>query len=470
MMPIKKLLNNNIIKASSWYVFTDFFVSGLSFLTIPIFTRLLTPNDYGIVSTYNSWVGIFTVLIPLGLEVSIGRGKTDFKDEYEEYSSSVLFLSLLFFLIFSVIIFNLKDIFNKVLELPNEYLLYFLILQSYLSFVINFAITKFRFQYKYKFVSIINIVRSIIGILLSIYFINFIFENNKYFGRILGNFLPLMIISIFFLFFIFLKGKSYINLKYWKYALFLSIPFIPHHLSSIINSQFDRILINRYIGPTATGIYSFSYNLSMIVMVLIKASSAAWLPWFNENMNNKNFDNIKQKAKYYVDLFIIIYLLILYISPEITKLMADEKYWEGLFIIPYIFLALFFQFLFMFESHVELFFKKTIFISIGTMISAFINVILNILFIPIYGYPAAAYTTLISYIFLFFIHFIFTKKIIKKSIFGFKFYIFPILIVSFYTILFVFFQNIIYIRIVLIVFLWFIYGIKYLKKYKSYKY
>ena len=79
MHEFKNLLNNKVIKASAWYTATEFFLKGIIFLSIPIFTRLLSPSDYGIVSLYTTWVDIFTVLIGLNLNTSITRGNYDFK-------------------------------------------------------------------------------------------------------------------------------------------------------------------------------------------------------------------------------------------------------------------------------------------------------------------------------------------------------------------------------------------------------
>lgn len=90
-MEFKNILNNSLVKAGSWYTITNFFGKGIAFLTIPIFTRLLSTEDYGIVSLLTSRVGTFSIIISLDLMGSVGRGKTEFKEKYNEFSSSILF-------------------------------------------------------------------------------------------------------------------------------------------------------------------------------------------------------------------------------------------------------------------------------------------------------------------------------------------------------------------------------------------
>ena len=128
-MNIKDVLNHKVVKAGSWYTITEFFLKGITFLTIPVFTRLLSTADYGIASLYTTWVGIFTIIIGLNLDVSITKGKYDFKDDYDQFVSSVIFLSFLVFLAY-ILIFTLMG--NKIQSITGftGFLFYFMLLQA----------------------------------------------------------------------------------------------------------------------------------------------------------------------------------------------------------------------------------------------------------------------------------------------------------------------------------------------------
>lgn len=443
---VKELLKSKVVKAGTWYTLTNFFTIGISFLTLPIFTRLLSTEDYGITSVYSSYLNIFVIVFSLDVVASIQRGKFDFKDNYNQFVSSVLFLGTISFIIFSLLILAFQSFFSKMLDL-EPILLYVLLINAFFAFVQNLVLAKFRVEYNYKKISLIQIANSLIGVILSIILITRFFTNTKYLGRILGSSLPVIISGFILLLYIFTQGKEIINKIYWKYALIISVPLILHNLAGIINAQFDRIFINKYIGSSEAGIYSFAYNVGMIIDVLWVSTNQAWVPWFYERMDANNYSAIRKRAKNFRDFFTLAYILILFVSPEIIKIMADKRYSDGLVIVPYIFMAYYFNLMYSFEVNVEFYTRKTHLISIGTILAAVINVVLNIVLIPKYGYLIAAVTTVISSFFLFVFHFIVVNYLLRIRIFGIRFHLVSLSYVVIATTVFMVFQNYLLIRI-----------------------
>ncbi|SHF00397.1 Membrane protein involved in the export of O-antigen and teichoic acid [Marinitoga hydrogenitolerans DSM 16785] len=436
---IKKINNNKVIKAGMWYTFGNFFVKGISFITIPIFTRLLSTSDYGIINVYNTWLGIFTIVLSLNLYSGAGRAKYEFKDSYNQFLSSVLFLSTIIFLFFSFLIILLKNFFLKFLSLQSS-LVYVLLIQSYFTFVQQYYLSKLRFNYYYKSYILISIISSISVIILSIFLIT-AFKNEKYLGRIYGGFIVIFILGIILYLKLIIHGKKLIDFNYWKYALVFSVPLIPHSLSGIILAQFDRIMINKFIGSSEAGIYSFAYNLGLIVNVIWVSFNNAWSPWFYENMEKIDFENINRKLKYYIVFFSSLIFIAIFISPEIVKIMSSKNYWSGLKLVPIIMSSYFFVFLYSLFVNIEFYYKKTHFISLGTILSAILNIILNYLLIPKYGYIAAAWTTFVSYVFYFLYNYIIVKFILKKQIYKIKYILYSILFIISAILIFNLFQN-----------------------------
>lgn len=436
-----KFFQHIVVKSSVWYTFSNFLVRGMAFLTIPIFTRLLSTSDYGKISIFATYVAIFTVISSLGLTNSAQRGILDYKNDFENYISSTAFLSFLVFLVFFIIMTLVYKPMSKILEIEG-YLYFFLFGQAYFGFVRNLMLAKLRLQYRYKLVSTLNILVSIVSIGLSIGLITSVFGDERYLGKIIGTGVPTVIVGVVSLLYLIVNGKQLINVAYWKAALLISAPFIFHTLSGIVNAQFDRIIIVKYLGSAQTGLYSFAYNIGLIITVVWTSMNSAFNPYFFEKIKEKKEKEIREYSKLYRDAFTIIYLVLLLISPEIVRLMAAESYWIGLNIIPWIFFALFFQVLISFEIKIEYVYKKTYLVPIGTLISAVINIVLNIIYIPIYGYEAAAVTTVISYVFLFFYHFLVTKLVVKVSFFGFLFHLRAIVIAAAGTILFIFLKDV----------------------------
>ena len=466
-MNIRNILNHKVVKAGSWYTITEFFSKGISFLTIPIFTRLLAPGDFGTVSLYTTWVGILTIFLGLNLNASITKGKYEFEKDYDSFVSSVMFLSLLMFMGYAAIIFIFKASLQRLVGFSSG-LFYFMIFQAYFTFVTTSLTAKFRVEYNYRFISIVSIVVNILSVILSIVLIAFVFKDQPYRGRILGTGIPIIFLGSVYLVYMLSIGKDKrINIRYWKFALSFSIPLILSSLSSLINSQFDRIMIEKYIDNTATGLYSFAYNIGMIIAVLTYALDQTWAPWVYERMGKEDYTNIKSKAKIYRNFYMVAYAGLLFMSPEIIKLMAKETYWEATNIIPYIFAGYFFSYMYTLEVKTEFFNNKTKLVSVGTVLSAIINIILNMVFIPRYGYIAAAVTTTISYFFLFIFHYIITSKVLKKNIFGFKFHINSILYMLSVTICFIVFREMFIIRLFAMLLIVTVFINKYMKRVPS---
>jgi len=263
---LRRVFKNKIVKASGWYTITNFFIKGLSILTIPIFTRLLSTGDYGIVSLYNSWLTIITIFVGLSLNESIRRAKYDYSDNYDEFISSITFLSILIFSGYLGLVLIFRNQIKNIIPF-SLFLLLLMMFQSFFSYIKGLAITKLRYEYNYKTVSIVSILSAIGSVVLSVYLIINIFEETPYMGRILGSALFVMIIGFIFMVKILTKGKKLVELQYWKYALLLSTPLVFHSLSRVINNQFDRIVIYEYLGESITGIYSFAYNIGMIIVM-----------------------------------------------------------------------------------------------------------------------------------------------------------------------------------------------------------
>lgn len=430
------ILKHRVIKSGLWYTVSNFFLKGVAFFTIPIFTRILTVEEFGNVSVYMSFVAILSILISLGLRNSVQKGFLDFNEKFEDYVSSILLLSFIFFIIFLAVFYIFYDYFSILFNLKG-FMYFFLILHAYFQFVYNFVQSKNRINYKYKTASILNILISIFSISLSIFLIKSDLISDNTNAKVLGTAIFPLLIGFCFLIYFLVKGKNKVNITYWKTGLVISLPLIFHNLSGVINSQFDRIVISKYLGASQTGIYSFSYSIGVIITVVWVSMNRAFNPYFYEQMQKKEFSKVRVFATYYRDLFVLVYLVLLYISPELVRIMAPETYWEGFNIIPWIFFALFFQVLISFESKIEYVNNKTHLTAAGTLISSLINIVLNILLVPKYGYEMAAITTVISYVFLFIYHYFVTKVIIKDSFYGIKFHLKAIIIVSLSTIIYV---------------------------------
>ena len=409
------------VKAGLGYMFGNILINGIAFLTMPIFTRMLSTQDYGILGIYSTYVNFFLVIIGLNLNAAIVRAYIDFKDEFRQFLSANLFLSLLtFFGMFGIVII-FRNTITKVSNL--SYLLWIMILlQSFFTYIINYNSSRCIVLYKYKQQITISIINTIVGIALSILLIYFM-NNDKYIGKIAGTIIPMVVIGTVLIFVTLAKGKTLINKKYWKYALVLSLPLVPHLVAHLILGQSDRLLIDYYIGKSATGIYSFAYNVGLIIQIILLSINNAWVPWFFKKMKDGENEDILKNSRTLSILIVFLSICLMLISPELVKVLGPEQYHEGTKIIPMIIVSYVFQFMYTLLVNVQFYEKKNYFVPIGTAVAAMLNIVLNIILIPKYGYQVAALTTLASYIVLFAMHYIVNTHIIKNTVFRISFFV-----------------------------------------------
>ena len=241
------------------------------------------------------------------------------------------------------------------------------------------------------------------------------------------------------------SGKKLIY-RYWKYALKLSLPIIPHLLFGLILAQAYRVMIDRYIGSEAVGIYSLAFNLGLISSVILTSLNNAWVPWFYKKMDEGDRPTIEKASKLYQYLFVFITIAIVLITPELVIVMAPADYRDAAWIVPIIVVSYYFQFLYTLQVNIQFYLKKNIFIPIGTIIAGLISIGLNFYYIPIYGYSAAAYITLVSYILLFLMHYFVVKYLLKSSVYKFSFFIQPTVLVLAFTVLYYFVSDLWFLR------------------------
>ena len=421
---------NSNSKAGLTYLISSIFNKGIVFLTIPIFTRILTTSDYGIVNTYLSWVTMISIIIGLSMGNSIRSASKDFEKDIKSYLYSIITLSFINFIILISLIITSHIFFEIKVDLTLSILV---LIQSLSTFIINVFLVYYMMEKKFikraLLISLPTLLITISSIILII-----LIDNKLYLGRII----PYVIIQLGFSIILYLnliKNKNVkFSTKYWRYALKISLPLIFHGLSITILSVSDRTLISLFISNSATGIYSLVYSLSIVSIAINSAFESVWIPWFHEKMNLDLRRHVNKAAEFYLDLMTFIVVLTILIGPEIIKIFSPVDYWSGIYIISPIMIGTFFILLYSLLVDLEYYFKSTKAIAINTFFAAVLNIFLNIIFIPLYGYQAAAYTTLFSYIITFLLHYLNSRKL-DSNLFNLRIFLFPIFVVSFIGIL-----------------------------------
>ncbi len=418
-MNIKTAINkyNEIskpVKAALWYTICNFINKGIALLSTPIFTRILTEEQYGTFSIFQSWFNILIIFTSLNIFLSgYTKGLLLYKEDKDGFTSSQLSLTSCITLIFFIVYIINIDFWTKIFEL-SPILIFAMFVELLVMPALEFWTARERFDYNYKKVIIISISMNVLCLALSVLAI--LMTNYKIEARILPDvFVKLLFAGTLFIF-ILIKGKKLYNKEYWKYALKFNLPLIPHYLSNYILNQSDRLMIGKMVGKVQAAYYSVSNTISNVMMLLVLAINNSLTPYIYKTINDKHPEKIKNKISPIVILIALLSIVIMAFAPEVISIFAGKEYMDAIYVIPPITASVYFIFIYSMFSTIEYYYEKTGLIAIATSISAILNIILNYFGIKLFGYYAAGYTTLICYVCLSICHYIFYKKIIKEKL------------------------------------------------------
>ncbi len=404
------------LKAGVWYVISSIMVKMVAVLTTPIFTRLLTTDEYGTVATFSSWYSLFLVVYSLNLSISVGRAKLDYPEKLDDYIGAQQLLSLLASLALSAVVLLFLRPFSQLFELSEAGTVLLLVYLT-ASPTITFAQSGYRYKYQYKqnigiawFIALGSELLSLALILWT--------DLPGDIARMAGLAIPSAALCLYFWVSALRRGHIRPNREYWKYGLSISLPMILHTISMNILAQSDRIVISKYFGATPVAYYSLVRNFALLLFVVTDAVNQAWQPWFHDNYHAGNQAGIRKNVNRLCVLVGHIGLPCIAIGPEAIYILGGKEYAQAIDCLPPMVLGVVCQCLYTHYINIELHWKKTKYASMGTVTAAALNLALNILFVPVYGYAAAAYTTFFSYLVLFGLHYFITRRILKVKLYN----------------------------------------------------
>lgn len=420
---IKKILNlyNKLgigIKVSFWFTFCNFFQKGISMLSVPIFTRLMTKEQYGVFSVYQSWYSILTIITTLNLFAGVyNRGLVKYEDDRDGFTSSMQGLSGLVTIVCFALYVVAIPFWTETFELQPAYMITMFAEMLFVPAYLYWSARQ-RFEYKYKALVCTTIILSLASPIFGI--VGVICTENKALARILAYAMVQIVFGVIFYIYNAIKGKKIYVKEYWKYALVFNLPLLPHYLSQIILNQADRIMISRITGAGDAAIYSVAYNISLIMSLLTNAINAAFVPSLYNSLKNKKYENIKTTSTYVIAVAAVLTFVSMLFGPELIRIFAPVEYYEAIWVIPPVAMSVYFVAVYALFVNVEFYFEKTKYTMYVSVIGAIANIALNWIFINKFGYLAAGYTTVVCYAMFAIGHYLLYAYLNKKYLNGIK--------------------------------------------------
>ncbi len=389
----------------------------LSFILVPLYTSqavLPNPSDYGQVSVIFSYFVLFNVLLAYGMETAFFRFFNKEEDKQTVISTAAISL-VVSTVVFVLIAYMFQNTIAQFISIEVKYIklvIWILLLDALV--IIPFAWLRANERpIRYATIKILNVA---INIGLNLFFLLALKNLAEHSDLMAYLYLPNHEISYIFianlvasaftlLFFVsfYTKLNYHFNKALWKNMMRYALPVLIAGIAFSINETFDRILLKELlpndVADTQIGMYSACYKLALFMTLFATAYRLGIEPYFFSHSKAKNPQkNYALILEFFVAFGSIIFLTVVIFADVIKPIVIrSEAYWEAMVIVPIVLLA---NFCLGIYHNLSVWYKITDRTKFGAYISvfgAFVTLIINIVFIPNYGYRASAVATLVAY-------------------------------------------------------------------------
>ena len=335
-------------KAALWFTACNFFVAGLGFITGPLFTRLLPPEEYGTLTLYMTYEQIILILATWEIQVgAYQRGLFKYEGRWDQYSLSTLVLvNLLTSALFLVVILLFKPIseFTKMSGLTLSLVFLYLITNpAYFCWI-----TRKRTTYDYKAVVGVTVLYALLNIVIPLLAVL------NLGGTAAVKFNATLITSVLIYLVFYYKTWSSCNTKWswdevqpqWKYMIGFQAPLVLHSMSYLVLGQADRIMIGKMVGDKEAAFYGVAYTLASVVTILQSSLNQALTPWRYSKLKENNYPIVSSSTNIILILLGASILMVVLIAPELMKILFTDDYYEAVWCIPPVSVSVFFMFLY----------------------------------------------------------------------------------------------------------------------------
>lgn len=402
-------------------------------IMIPIITRVISPEDLGIASTFLSTRNILVILVTCSVYTYVHRAMLEYPEDKKNYIFSISIFALLGVTISFFLCLFIKEPMQKILSL-DEFLFYWLFVSMLAIAIYTIGYNYCVFHNRYKIVSTIVLCTGPISQILAVA-LSYVMPEHKYIGRVLGLDFVYVLVTICVFAWLISGKKPVLKKIYIQETLTFSIPIIPHMLSQMILTQCDLIMITYFCGGNESGIYSMAHTIGYLAFIVMSQIMATWSPWVYRRLEENDEKTIYQNSGMMVLISTYLTIGLVTISPEVIKLFLTKEYLPCIYIVPPLVVGMFFQIIYLFFYDVEYYYKKPKWIALFSTIACMLNLIMNYCLIPRVGAIAAAYTTVFSYFIMMALNGIFSLQFGVRRIYKIKMMLVAIVGVILYAVI-----------------------------------
>jgi O-antigen/teichoic acid export membrane protein len=373
----------------------------VSFFLLPMYTRFLSPADYGILAIFNATISVMYVISYLGLGASLLQFyvEADNEQEKKEILSTVfIFLTAINLIICIVPMVFAKEISQLVFH-SNLYTTHFRVMFLTIFFDVGVYIALSIFRAKQKSVNYIavSLVRLVMTTFLNVLLLGVLHQG------VLGV-LEATLISLIVLYAVLIASlikdmKLQLSITKLKKMLLFGLPFVPADLADWLLSLADRYFLQFLSTSQQLGLYSLGYTFGSMIGTLITAPLAlVWQPFLISIAKNKDAKQIYASTfTYFLLVGVFVFLGLSLLSQEVIHAMTTSPFYDAYKVVPLVALAFLLEGCYLvFEGGIYLV-KKTQYIPLVMGMATVVNLALNYFLDRRFGMEGAAIALVISY-------------------------------------------------------------------------
>lgn len=415
-------------KSAIWYTAATFITKGLGFITIPLFTRIMTTGEFGLFNNFAAWQQILLSVLSLESYATLNRARLDYEGkELQDYQFTLLTSSLGLTFLVALILFVAPAIPEALTDLDRKYL-YVMVL--YLLFYPTFTMFQMlqRVQYKYKLSAWLSLGASLLATGLSVFLV--VTLDDALMGRVVGQYVPFAVLGMLFFLWFWRTGGTF-KLSYLRYALPLAVPLVVSTLGSQVLLLGCRIVTQHTCGADEVAFLSLATTVTQIVLILINALNNAWTPWMYDCISSGAPEKAVKTFKVYIWGITLLAALVMLSAPELVLILGGSEYAPTGRLVPSFIFSCLLSMVANQYLYLETYYKNVWGGGVITLVFAVVSLPLCWLFIEVLGFDAVGYANALSNVFLIIAHkLLVSKKLKVDDMFSWQVILPPILIAA----------------------------------------
>lgn len=402
-------------KAGLWFTACSIVQRGISVISMPIFTRMLSTDEYGMYSLYTSWYLLFSFVVTLNLASDVfNKGLIDYEGERSQYSTSQSTLITALSVCFYCVYLLLRGPINSFTGM-GTLLTSLMVLDIYVTSMVSLWYARKRFDYSYRPLFAVTVGISLTSVLVGIVAVWLAPEDWKVVARVASNILPYFLVAVVVIVNFLRNSRKLFNKKWWKQSIGMGVPLVPHYASQVLLNQSDKVLISWFMGMTSVAIYGIAHSAALLLVMVNNGINSSFVPWLYGKLKRHDYGSIAGIANLLSLIVLAFVFCLMLLAPECVAILATDDYRDAIWCIPPIATGVVTSFIYTLFVNVEIYYGKSGYVAIASALSAVLNVALNYLVIPIFGYIGSAYVTALCYLATLVLHYVFMRLTLRDA-------------------------------------------------------